>query len=355
MSACDAFVKSFYKQCCNHSENAQEDKSKHIATHHLVEVFENRIKPKFLQETHHLLNPRAKGRYADPEKDSEVSINQAWKNDEDGYNSVDIIEWAVDSGTESSVKEIFSKVIPVILLIADDYDVEYKRRGVLAMHKLITKVPSTFLLMSGVEGVFIEVLFKCLKYLSDDRDLGLLEVTYPCLIDLIVKTKKPESKERIILLEKVLTHGVLLGNRHAGHKPAFLLVLLQPVSTLYKKIGLVGTRYLKEVLSIICHGLSVLPHANGVNTDRLIRLNKLAAETLGCILTECWPRIPKYNGMILRALAEAWLVYKDLQGEETKAICNLLQKDYQILDAICHDLLKVHVNIRVHKAKYLYS
>ncbi|OAD69376.1 hypothetical protein PHYBLDRAFT_149770 [Phycomyces blakesleeanus NRRL 1555(-)] len=294
MSACDAFVKSFYKQCCNHSENAQEDKSKHIATHHLVEVFENRIKPKFLQETHHLLNPRAKGRYADPEKDSEVSINQAWKNDEDGYNSVDIIEWAVDSGTESSVKEIFSKVIPVILLIADDYD----------------------------------VLFKCLKYLSDDRDLGLLEVTYPCLIDLIVKTKKPESKERIILLEKVLTHGVLLGNRHAGHKPAFLLVLLQPVSTLYKKIGLVGTRYLKEVLSIICHGLSVLPHANGDNNHCVPKLI-------------IWCSIPKYNGMILRALAEAWLVYKDLQGEETKAICNLLQKDYQILDAICHDLLKM--------------
>ncbi|KAI9010338.1 hypothetical protein CLU79DRAFT_464451 [Phycomyces nitens] len=310
----DAFLQSFYKRCCDHSDNVQKDPSDHIAVHHLVEVFDTLIRPKFLQETHHLLIPRAKGRYADPEKDSEIVVDQAWKKNENGYNTVDIIEWAIDAGTESSLEEIFSKAIPVILLIADDYDVEYKRKGVLIMHKLITKVPSTVLLVSGIEGVFIEVLFKCLKYLSDDRDLGLLEATYPCLIDLIVKTKKPESKERLLLFEKVLTHGVLLGNRHAGHKPAFLLVLLEPISILYKEIGLVGTRYLKEVTSILCHALSVLPNANGVQTDRLTRLNYLAAKTLGCVLKECWPRVSQYNGMILRALAEAWLTYSNMQG-----------------------------------------
>jgi hypothetical protein len=90
-----------------------------------------------------------------------------------------------------------------------------------------------------------QALFKCLNYLTDARDLPLLQAAYPCLIDLIDKSKTTGSKERYVLYEKMLADGVVPGLTYAGNKSSFLLVLLEAIDKLTLELGTLLVRYLK--------------------------------------------------------------------------------------------------------------
>lgn len=84
-----------------------------------------------------------------------------------------------------------------------------------------------------------------MKYLSDDRDLPLLQSTYPCLIDLIAKTKSTGSKERCMLFDKMMTDGIILGLTYAGQKSPFLKIFLQTLDKLITELGALTIQYLK--------------------------------------------------------------------------------------------------------------
>lgn len=73
----------------------------------------------------------------------------------------------------------------------------------------------------------------------------LLNAAYPCLLDLIDKTKPAGSKERAQLYERVMVNGVILGFQSAVSKKRHLEALLRPVSRLYTELGPLGIYYLK--------------------------------------------------------------------------------------------------------------
>lgn len=71
-----------------------------------------------------------------------------------------------------------------------------------------------------------------------------MEEAYPCIMDLIAKTKRPATKERAQQFEKVMTEGVIRGLTYAGYKLRHLKALLSPVERLYIELGSLGVRYL---------------------------------------------------------------------------------------------------------------
>lgn len=75
--------------------------------------------------------------------------------------------------------------------------------------------------------------------------MQLLNAAYPCLLDLIDKTKASGSKERVQLYERVMVNGVILGFQSAATKTRHLEALLRPVSRLYMELGPLGVYYLK--------------------------------------------------------------------------------------------------------------
>lgn len=76
--------------------------------------------------------------------------------------------------------------------------------------------------------------------------MQLLKVAYPCLLDLIDKTKPAGSKQRAQLYQRVMVDGVILGFQSAASsKTQHLEALLRPVSRLYKELGPLGIYYLK--------------------------------------------------------------------------------------------------------------
>ena len=151
-------------------------------------------------------------------------------------------------------------------------------------------------------------LFKCLSYLSQDRDVPLLRATYPCIMELIA-TKK-QSQARLKLFERVLKEGVLTGFTYAGQKIKFLPILLKHISPLYDEIGSIGVQYLKALVPTLCTTMSMISS----NNPAIKEINKLAAASLTTVIKKCWPRIPLYRGLIMQSLAKTWTYYYNKEG-----------------------------------------
>lgn len=74
--------------------------------------------------------------------------------------------------------------------------------------------------------------------------MPLLEEAYPCIMDLITKTRLPDTKERAQLFQKVMTDAVIRGLTYAGDKLSHVKALLSPVERLYTELGCLGVQYL---------------------------------------------------------------------------------------------------------------
>lgn len=103
-------------------------------------------------------------------------------------------------------------------------------------------------------------------------------------MDLIATTKN--DRVRSDLYERVLRDGIMTGHTHAGQKIKFLPVLLQPISTLYNELGVIGAQYLKAIIPILCDAMAMISSTN----QKIREINQLAAESLATVLKKCWPR-----------------------------------------------------------------
>ncbi|CAO3638466.1 unnamed protein product [Cunninghamella blakesleeana] len=262
-----------------------------------------------------------------------IQLNEEWKEIKHGFNTVDIIELLIEACNENQLESILSKLIPPVLRIIDDYSVENKERGIALVHKIVIKLDSDAIIKFGLENVFIDVLFHCLKYLSDDRDLSLLQTAYPCLIDLIRKTKSTGSKERCMLFDKMTTDGIILGLTYAGQKPPFLKIFLQALDKIITELGALTIQYLKVVIAAIDNGLQILN----------IEINHISLSLLEHLIQVAWPRIPFHGPMILKGLVTAWLNNCNKQDDKNQELCKHVKVLYQLLYSLCQDKIEPDV------------
>ncbi|CAO3587316.1 unnamed protein product [Absidia cylindrospora] len=322
------FLQHFASQYCQHDINPN-DISAHVATEHLNDVFNFCIKPSFPAQSQQL---QTRQRFQPISTDDESMVEQLWKKMENGYDTVDIIEWIVSVSSSGELERILPKIIPLVLRVLDDYDVDYKTRGILLVHEMISVLDLTVITKFGLENVFIDALFKCLTYLSEDRDLPLLKSAYACLMDLINKTKPLESKERCILYEKMMMDGVVPGLTFAGNKPKFLLVLLEAIDGLTTELGVLLIRYLKVSLFGICNGLC------SIDTN----INQVALISLEHVIQQTSPRMAPYGSDVLRGLATLWLNHCNKKDNDvSQMLCERIKIIYRLLYDVCQDQLKV--------------
>lgn len=197
-------------------------------------------------------------------------------------------------------------IIPPVLIVLDDYDVLYKEQGVKMVHQMIKKLDSKNTASLGLDNLFFEVsvlhkkkkktvnptffflfksLFKCLTYISQERDVPLLKATYPCILDLI-GSLKTDKRSKANLYERVLKEGVINGFIYAGQKFEFLPILLEPLPVLHQELGIISVQYLKAILPVVCEALAMTSSKNPVVKN----INTLAANALITIIKKCWPR-----------------------------------------------------------------
>ncbi|KAI7890013.1 uncharacterized protein EV154DRAFT_564793 [Mucor mucedo] len=295
-----------------------EDREKHILNKHVSEILENRLKPVFKRQTqiHPVLSHQPEPRYR-AAYEYDLHENQEWKTG----NTLDILLWiAID------LEKNLHLIIPPVLIVLDDVDIEYKEYGVKMVHGIVKKLDSNHIAKFGLDNVVFESLFKCLYRLSQDRDIEILKLAYPCILDLIGSIKNERTRSGFY--ERVLTDGIMTGYQHAGQKIKFLPILLQPIATIYDAIGAIGVQYLKAIIPILCDSMSMISS----NNEIIQGINQLAAESLVTVIKKCWPRIPAYEGAIMQALAKSWSY--NLTNKDTK-MCGTLKQLYKVFEAAC--------------------
>ncbi|CAO3704003.1 unnamed protein product [Rhizopus stolonifer] len=255
------------------------DKPKHILETHIKDILSKDIQSVFKRQTkQHPTLAKQPTRY---KADSELHEEQLWKSGQ----TTSTLEFILQKANPTELQENLHLLIPPVLIILDDYDVQYKILGVKMVHLLITRMSSTFIIKSHLDNVFLESLFHCLYYLSQERDLELLEVTYPCLLHLISNMKKGHTK--YVFYERVLIDGIATGLLHAGRKIQTLLVLLKHIPVLFHGLGSVGVQYLKVVIPPLCESISIQSNNNNPDMKLLITI---AVDGLVAVIQECWPR-----------------------------------------------------------------
>ncbi|KAG1293831.1 hypothetical protein G6F66_005749 [Rhizopus arrhizus] len=254
--------------------------------------------------------------------ESELHEEQDWKKDHYVY----IVRWIIEEAKPTTLEDDLYLLIPPVLIILDDFDIQYKTIGVGMVHTMITRMSPSCIIKSHLDNVFLESLFSCLSYLTQERDVPLLAATYPCLLDLIACTKK-QGPSQCALYERVLIDGIATGLLHAGEKIQFLPILLEPIPALFDGLGVVGVQYLKMIIPPLCESVS-RPASN----PKMKKISVLAANGLRTVMKVCWPRIYAYEGVIFRSLAKAWSFYYEKQDTDMLA---LLKQVYRVFEAAC--------------------
>ncbi|CEP11213.1 hypothetical protein [Parasitella parasitica] len=291
----DEFIESYCS--CETSSKAS-----HIIEQHVTDILCNTLQPVFKKQVsiHPNLSKRLPSRYGS--KNLDIHEDQQWKN---GFY-VELLLWLLENlsvgalpGTQQ-LQDNLQLIIPPVLIILDDYDVEYKEKGVDLLQMTIHKLEPQYISKFGLDNVFLE-----------DRDIPLLRATYPCIL-LLIATKKQEQA-RFNLFERVLKDGILTGFRYAGQKIKFLPILLKPIPTLYNELGSFGVQYLKALMPALCAAMSMTSSHNPIIKE----INQLAATSLIAIIKKCWPCIPSYRGLIMQSMAKTWTCYFAAKGKYT--------------------------------------
>ncbi|RCI04824.1 hypothetical protein CU098_012694 [Rhizopus stolonifer] len=252
-------------------------------------------------------------------KEPDLHENQPWKQQE----ILETLCWITREASSTVLQDSIHLLLPPLLIVLDDYDPDYKKQGVVMVHDMILKLDASFVSSYGIDNLFLESLFKCLTYLSQERDIELLQATYPCILDLIAKVKK----NRIQLYERVLTEGVLTGFSYAGQKIKFLPILIVPIGTLYQALGILGVQYLKALVPVLTDALCMVS-----SHPKLKQIHVLAAHALRVVIKTCWPRIPYYKGRIMASIAKSWTFYYE---QKDQAMCDDIKQVYQVFEAAC--------------------
>ncbi|KAK4511742.1 uncharacterized protein ATC70_007286 [Mucor velutinosus] len=300
------------------------DKQKHIIDQHVTDILFTTLQPIFKKQASihpSLSTKRSQSRYGS--KNIDIHEDQQWKN---GYY-VELLSWLLNNISTQQLQDNLHLLIPPILIILDDYDVSYKEQGIYMLHAMIQKLDPQCISKFGLDNVFLESLFKCLSYLSEERDIPLLKAAYPCILDLIAT--KRQDQVRSNLYERVFKDGIMAGFLYAGQKISFLPILLTHIPRLYNAMGAIGVQYLKALIPELCAALSMTLS----NNPKIRDIHRLAALSLIAVIKTCWPRIPHYRGSIMQSLAKTWTHYYNAKDQD---MCQLLKQVYHIFEAACH-------------------
>ncbi|KAH8547774.1 hypothetical protein BGW37DRAFT_223948 [Umbelopsis sp. PMI_123] len=305
-----AFVRQWSKSCCLPYQNL-EDKGEHMLQEHLLNILETQVRPSFRKHMHPALDKRLQnGHYVDKSLDFDFHENQMWKQlGVSGFAAIDVVEWIVECASADQLQPVYHMIAPPILITLDDYDTNYKLRGVQLIQEMLTKLEPTALRTSGLGNVYLESLYHCLTYVhGESANPHLVEAAYRCCRGLINLLESEISKERSRLYERLVVEGLLLAQ--SSEMLDIQLINMKEIPPIFSELGIISIQYLKPILHLIYENLR-RPYSS-------IKLKIEGASALLAVVKSCTPRIPAYSGQIVISLLESWIMTQDDLEDESK-------------------------------------
>ncbi|KAJ3052875.1 hypothetical protein HK097_005496 [Rhizophlyctis rosea] len=246
-----------------------------LVTKHLLRILNEEIRP-------HFQHPRAAYAQHRERKESTKELNfqdQAWKMDR--LDCVEILTWSLLQVKHPNFGPIQHLIFPPLLTLLDDWEPEYKQRGVqILRHVVVENSAPADVRRTGLGELFFECLSRTLTYQSHPP---LVRLTLETIIPLISVIEIKETEAWYGKLEQLLEDGILRALVLAvGGKVEVLRIYLKGVGEVMGLLGVVGVKYLKPTLGSACEVLEM--HQGDVETQ------VVAAEMVHSIIKVCWPR-----------------------------------------------------------------
>jgi hypothetical protein len=233
----------------------------------------------------------------------EFHENQTWKKN----HTVEIVDWLLKTVDSVDVQQL-PRFIPVILTLLDDYESQYRLKGVEMLKMLVSKSDGQDLRETGVLQVFQKSLSDCASYQSD---VALMDSALETLIELVpILWRVPEKRYeawRDILLDTVL---YMLSMTQVG-RGEVLNVLLQHAIQLTRKLDVLAVRFMPTMLE---------QASDVMVSSRDVEVQLVAAQLILALTETCQERVWFYRDLILASCAEAWTNSAQVSAEELRRV-----------------------------------
>ena len=250
------------------------------------------------------------------------SVNKPWKSSKDSY-ALDLLQWCVISLDAGIVEEVWPLIIPPLLTLVDDWEVQYKQLGVELVQGVLEVTPPSLLAKTGLGEVFEDALMPCLTFLPtitpEEESIPLLNAVYPTLLTLakVRYPKDPSSSkhtpgstihQRTKFFDSTIRKGIIYGYTYCNNYPHIVSMLLTHLISLLNELGIESVKHLKYILPMLTETPSHLLADAQVNT--LIS----ATKALQAVILNGWPRMAVHRGEVLKGLTLCWVNMSDTEG-----------------------------------------
>ncbi|KAK0498934.1 hypothetical protein EDD18DRAFT_1460945 [Armillaria luteobubalina] len=308
--------------------------------HLLKRILMHDVKPLFLSTPHPSLNlstccklPHLAG---GPMASQDYFEEQTWK---EHPMTVSLVLFVIKNIRSEDYEDLWHPVIPSVMSLLNDYEARYKIKGVRIVSEMLHIVPKMLLKCTGVDGLLLVSLNKCLGHLKDPESPKLLQATISATLLLILLTTKHGMAQRFDQLCALLGDGII-GTVwiYASDSFEVILAMVEVLPPLMKALDIGIACYLKALIPQLVHPL----YPNSVRPTPVV-LQKHLLIALVTVINECSPRIGRWKGTILDGVGRCWVALQDVDpsrnddGEELK---ELLRRTCRELINVCPSVIQ---------------
>nr|POF03491.1 cca trna nucleotidyltransferase, mitochondrial [Quercus suber] len=247
-------------------------------------------------------------------------------------HAFELLQWVASRLDAETLEEVWPLIVPPVLTLVDDLDVEYKLRGIRFLRQILAVTPPTLLARTGLGSVFEDALTPCFSYLPDmtpeNESLTLLKEVYPTL--LVLSTVRyslasvglySSQSPRVKYLDGILRRGILniYAQTSASH-PRITAVLFEHLVPVLNSLGIETVRHLQYLLPMLTDTLTH-PLASAE-----VPLLANAAKAIQAVILNAWPRMKGYRGEVLKGLTTCWL---NLENANDRHAAEEVKRDLQ--------------------------
>lgn len=239
----------------------------------------------------------------------EVSQNPApWRDPYNGF-VLDLLGWSIGALDRKEIEQNWHFLVPPILKMLDDTEVESKARGCQYLTQLLLTLQlgpdrdasAAFLARTGYNEVFASTLWPLLTYIPsltpESESLTIFHSVFEPLRSLAVLIRTEDK--RVQFVDKLMREGVLAPLAHFPTPSTYPDLTCQILRQISEITALLGIETVKHLPSLI-------PLLTGIIQDPFIlshkQLTSAALQGLQSLMQTCWPRLPAHRGAITLGL-----------------------------------------------------
>ena len=249
-----------------------------------------------------------------------------WK-DAANQPTLDLLRWSIGALKGKEIEAKWRFVVPPILRMIDDIDVEWKTKGCHLLERLLTglqqssvtessikkssTVPTSpnFLQRTGYHNVFAETLFPLFTYIpsltpeSDSAALFDKALTAIVVLALLLPIETGPVSNRDRFLDKIVRKGIVSPLAHfptPSTYPELAMTIMFHLAIILGHLGIESVKHLPRLVPLLS-GIFAEPFA--LSHKPLLVSTLKAQQTL---MLNAWPRLQGHRGEIMMGLCLLW-------------------------------------------------